>query len=309
MNQLSVIVPVYHSHDTLDELIERLDKTLTNFAENYEILLIDDGSRDHSWTVIEKITKERTKARGIQLTRNYGQHSAVLCGIRQAQYEIIVTIDDDLQNPPEEIPKLIKKLNEGYDVVYARPRVEHHGLFRVLASQLSKKVLQETMGAQTASQISSFRAFRCSLRLAFEDYQASFVNIDVLLTWGTDRFASVVVDHQTRATGSSRYTFSQLVRHTLNMVTGFSVIPLQLASLIGLLFTLFGLGVLVYVLSQYLIHGRVVQGFAFLASIIAIFSGAQLFALGIFGEYLGRIHSRSMKKPLYCIRQRTDQKI
>jgi undecaprenyl-phosphate 4-deoxy-4-formamido-L-arabinose transferase len=235
--------------------------------------------------------------------RNYGQHNALLCGIRVAQYDIVITMDDDLQNPPTEVSKLLAKLEEGYDVVYGTPQAEQHGLWRDLASQITKIALQSAMGVDVARNVSAFRAFRTQLRAAFQDYQGPFVSIDVLLTWGTTRFAAIPVRHNQRRAGVSNYTFRKLVTHALNMMTGFSVLPLQLASLIGFGFTLFGLLVLAYVVGRFLIQGGSVPGFPFLASIIAIFSGAQLFALGIIGEYLARMHFRMMDRPPYVVRK------
>jgi hypothetical protein len=189
--------------------------------------------------------------------------------------------------------------------VYGVPNEQQHGLWRNLASEITKITLQGAMGAETARRISAFRAFRTQLRSAFATYQGSFVSIDVLLTWGSTRFASVPVRHDPRRVGASNYTLRKLLTHAVNMMTGFSAIPLQLASMIGFSFTLLGLLVLVYVVGRYLIWGGVVPGFPFLASIVAIFSGAQLFALGIIGEYLARVHFRLMDKPAYTVRADT----
>jgi undecaprenyl-phosphate 4-deoxy-4-formamido-L-arabinose transferase len=211
-------------------------------------------------------------------------------------------MDDDLQNPPEEIAKLLSKLDEGFDVVYGTPERQQHGLLRGLASTITKRVLQNAMGADTARNISAFRAFRTRLRSAFADYGSPYVNLDVLLTWSTTRFTAVKVRHDPRAAGVSNYTLTRLLLHALNMMTGFSTWPLRLASLAGFAFTLFGIAVLIYVVGRYLVQGTPVQGFPFLASIIAIFSGAQLFALGVIGEYLARIHLRGMERPTYAVR-------
>jgi undecaprenyl-phosphate 4-deoxy-4-formamido-L-arabinose transferase len=237
--------------------------------------------------------------------RNYGQHNALLYGIRRAKYDVTVTMDDDLQNPPEEIPKLLEKLTEGYDVVYGTPKEEQHTVWRNLASQVTKLALKSAMGAETAKNISAFRAFQTKIREAFANYQSSFVSIDVLLSWGTTRFTATPVHHDLRRVGESNYTLRKLITHALNMMTGFSTLPLQLASMVGFGFTLFGFGVLVYVVGRYLIQGSPVAGFPFLASVIAIFSGAQLFALGIMGEYLARMHFRMMERPTYTIRSTT----
>jgi glycosyltransferase involved in cell wall biosynthesis len=303
IGSISVVVPVYNSEDSLPELIGRLESVLRATSSRFEVVLVNDGSRDRSWDVICEIAQAHDWVRGIDLMRNYGQHNALLCGIRLAQNDIIVTVDDDLEHPPEEIPKLLDKLAEGFDVVYGTPQKEQHGLWRNLASRLTKLALQSTMGAATARVVSSFRVFRTQLRDAFAQYQGPFVSIDVLLTWGTTRFAAVPVRHEPRGMGASNYTFRKLVTHALNMMTGFSTLPLQFASVIGFLFTFFGLVVLAYVIARYVIEGGSVPGFAFLASIIAIFSGAQLFALGIIGEYLARMHFRTMERPTYVVQQ------
>jgi undecaprenyl-phosphate 4-deoxy-4-formamido-L-arabinose transferase len=213
-------------------------------------------------------------------------------------------MDDDLQNPPEEIPGLLAKLAEGYDVVYGTPEREQHGLWRDLASQITKIALQGTMGVDTARKVSSFRAFNTHIRDAFANYHGYSVNIDVLLTWGTNSFTSIPVRHDPRRSGNSNYSFGKLIIHALNMLTGFSTLPLQFASITGFGFMLFGIGVLVYVIGRYAILGDSVPGFPFLASIIAIFSGAQLFALGIIGEYLARMYFQIMDRPPYAQRSK-----
>jgi len=300
---ISVVVPVYNSENSLAELVRRLQAVLSPMTGDLEIILVNDGSRDRSWRVISDLVAEFPSVHGINLMRNYGQHNALLAGIRAAKHDIIVTLDDDLQNPPEEIPKLVAELEE-HDVVYGTPAQEQHGLWRNLASQITKLALQASMGVETARKVSAFRAFRTRLRNAFGDYRSPFLSIDVLLTWGTTRFTFVDVKHDARTIGVSNYTFGKLVTHALNMVTGFSTLPLQMASLIGFGFTLFGMVVLAYVLGRFALEGgSTVQGFPFLASVIAIFSGAQLFALGIIGEYLSRLHFRMMEKPTYAVQE------
>jgi undecaprenyl-phosphate 4-deoxy-4-formamido-L-arabinose transferase len=300
---ISIIVPVYNSQQTLQPLVRRLEAVLSPVAPLREIILVNDDSRDESWRIIQELSRETPGVRGINLSRNYGQHNALLCGIRAARLGTIVTIDDDLQNPPEEIPALLAKLDDGFDVVYGTPQQQQHGMLRDLASWTTKLVLARSMGAHTARNISAFRAFRTSLRDAFGDYRSPYVSIDVLLTWSTTRFAAVRVRHDPRAIGRSNYSVRKLIVHALNMLTGFSTWPLRVASLMGFAFTLFGLALLLYVVVGYLLHGTPVQGFPFLASSIAIFSGVQLFALGVIGEYLARLHLRMMERPTYAVRE------
>ncbi len=298
---ISVVVPVYNSEGTLRELVARLEPVLAGEAPAFELILVNDGSRDRSWSVIQELAAAHPWVRGISLMRNYGQHNALLCGIRAARYDVIVTMDDDLQNPPEEAPKLLHKLREGYEVVYGPPGQEQHGFFRDLASRVTKYALQSAMGAETARSVSAFRAFQTYVRAAFADYRAPYVSVDVLLTWGATRFAAVPVRQEARTVGSSNYTFWKLIIHALNMMTGFSTRPLQLASLMGFGFTLFGVALLAYILGRYFIQGGSVPGFPFLASVISIFAGVQLFVLGIIGEYLARMHFRMMERPTYIV--------
>lgn len=298
---LSVVVPAFDSAEILPELVRRLAPVLMGTGLPHELILVNDGSRDGTWSVIQQLAASHPWVRGICMMRNYGQHNALLCGIRDARYDKLMTMDDDLQHPPEELPKLLAALTEDVDVVYAPPDREQHGLLRDLSSVITKLALGSAMGTETARKSSAWRVFRTDVREAFAQYHSPLVSIDVLLTWGASRFGALPLRHDPRIIGKSNYTFRKLVRHAFNMMTGFSVLPLQLASLIGLVFTLFGVGVLVFVLASYILAGTSVAGFPFLASIIAIFSGAQLFALGIIGEYLARMHFRIMDKPTYVV--------
>lgn len=299
---LTVLVPVYNSEGSLRPLVERLEPVLARLAREYELILVNDSSRDGSWGVVQELARAKPWIRGICMMRNYGQHNALLCGIRAARHELVVTMDDDLQHPPEEIEKLLVALDSNTDVVYGTPQKERHGLLRDLASRITKLALEKSMGADTASKVSAFRVFRTELRTAFENYQSQFVSIDVLLTWGTTRFKAIPVRHDPRTIGVSNYTFKKLLTHALNMMTGFSTLPLQLASWIGFVLSAVGIALVIFLVVLRVFTAHPVEGFTFLASLITIFSGAQLFALGIIGEYLARMHFRMMDRPTYAVR-------
>lgn len=305
MTTVSVVIPVYRAELTLRELYRQLILALTVLAGEFEIIFVEDSGGDSSWSIIEALAAQDSRVRGIRLNRNYGQHNALLCGIRAARYEVVVTMDDDLQHPPGEIRRLLAALSSGVDVVYGAPMLQQHGFFRDLASWMTKLALTSAMGAETARNVSAFRAFRTRLRDGFDDYRSPSVSIDVLLTWATRAFATVRVEHRPRAAGVSGYSVGKLLSHAMNLMTGFSTLPLRVASIVGFAFLFLGVFVMCYVLVNYLVRGAAVPGFAFLASIITIFSGAQLFALGVFGEYLARMHFRSMDRPAYVVRQRT----
>ncbi len=295
---LSIVVPVYQGEKLIEPLVAQLSQALPAFAENYEIILINDGSPDHSWAVIQRLTDKYKCVRGICMMRNYGQHNATLCGVRLARYEVTVTMDQDLQHQPEDIPLLLEKLEEGYDVVYGAPKKLPQGFLRNLMTAGIKQILARVIGLPSVRNVSAFRAFRTNLRDAFANFQSPTLILDVLLSWGTTRFTSVPVNIAQAERTS--YNFRMLVRTAMLILIGYSTLPLRFASWIGFVMTLFGLGVFIYVLVVYFTAGSL-PGFPFLASIIALFSGAQLFALGIFGEYLARMFDRSMDRPTYVI--------
>ena len=303
-NSISVVIPVYNSGLILSSLIGRLIPALKKISDTFEILLVNDGSYDNSWQIVSELTKKSRKIIGIDLMRNYGQHNALLCGIRTAKNDIVITMDDDLQHPPEEIHKLVEKLLEGFDVVYGIPLKQVHEPWRNFFSWFTKTVLSKMLGIKGIKTISAFRAIKTDLRKAFINFDSPNILIDALLTWGTSNFGIVEVNEEKRSAGRSNYTFIKLFQMAMLVLTGFSTIPLRIASAIGFFFTLFGGGVLIYVIIRAVQEGSI-PGFPFLASIISIFSGVQLFTLGIFGEYLARIFNRSMDHPAYVIGKTT----
>jgi len=304
---LSVVIPVYNGEETLVPLAERLAQVLPGLARGYEVLLVNDGSRDGSWGVIEALSQRYAWVQGIDLTRNFGQHNALLCGIRAARFEVCITMDDDLQNLPEEIHGLLEKLDQGYDVVYGVPKKHRQSWWRNWGSVLTKWSVSFVVGrevSQSVRDVSTFRAFRTDLRRSFEAYHGAEVILDGLLGWSTTRFASVTVEEAPRTAGKSNYSFGKLASMALLILTNFSTAPLRLASILGFCFTVMGFLGLVYVVVQYFLLGSV-PGFTFLASTIFVFGGVQLFAIGIIGEYLARLFERSSGRPLYTIARTT----
>jgi len=304
---LSIVIPVYNSAQILPGLVERVRSVAASLQVPFELILVNDSSRDDAWNIICNLAAQNKWIHGISMMRNYGQHNALLAGLRAARYDTAATLDDDLQHPPEELPKLLNKLGDGFDVVYGSPESHPHGFCRNLASIITKIALQSAMGADSARHVSAYRVLRTDVRRAFDTHQSPYVSLDVLLTWGTTKFGAVRVRHDARRSGQSGYTVGKLIRHAVNMMTGFSVLPLQLASIVGFVFSLLGVGILAYVLVRFALYGSTVAGFPFLASIIAIFSGAQLFALGILGEYMARINFRSLDRPTYTIAETTER--
>lgn len=298
---VSVVVPCFRSERSLPLLVDRILPVLIARGVPFEVILVDDGSGDRTWSAIERLADQSSCIRGLGLARNFGQHNALLAGIRAARFDVCVTLDDDLQNPPEEIPRLLAALGPGMEVVYGTPRQGKHGLMRNLASWITKQALRTSMNTPAATKISAFRAFRTELRESFADYRGAWVSVDVLLSWGTEHFHSVSVRHEPRLEGRSGYSIWKLFMHAMNMITGFSTIPLRLATLVGLTIGCGGFFALAYVVLRYVIQGGIVPGFAFLACALSIFSGVQLIMIGVMGEYLGRVFTDVSGRPAYTI--------
>jgi glycosyltransferase involved in cell wall biosynthesis len=300
----SVVVPVYGSEGTLEPLVQQLADVLPSIADEYEVILVNDGSPDDSWRVIQQLSRVHSWLCGINLMRNYGQDNAILCGILQARYDIIATMDDDLQHAPADLPALVAKLAGGYEVVYGVPRIRRQPLLKTLLSSLFKWSISRLMSLDSVRDLSSYRVFRNPHRDAFASIKGPDVQIDAILSWVYTRFASVEIEEAPRALGKSNYSLSRLIKVSLLILTNYTTVPLRLASILGFVFTALGILALAYVLIVYFVDGSI-PGFPFLASTIIIFGGVQLFALGIIGEYLARIFARSSGRPPYMIHSKT----
>lgn len=304
---ISVVVPVFQSRESLVELCGRIRNVLSN--QDYEIILVDDGSKLETWKVVLNLAHQDEKVIGIRLSRNYGQHSALLAGIRAATYSITVTIDDDLQNPPEEIPRLLTELLEKQlDIVYGRPERVNDKRTRIIGGRVIRILMKTLLGVGQAEAASSFRAFSTRLRDGFSEDMGPNVSIDAVLSWSSNNVGSVIVSHDVRKNGKSNYSFRKLLNFASDTITGYGIVPLQLSTGVGALAIIFGFGLLVFLGIQRLVVESPAPGFTLLASIITIFSGIQLMILGLIGEYLGRMHYRIMRKPSYVIRESTAAK-
>ena len=299
----SVVIPVYRGEATVEPLVERLGKVLPSAAEQFEVLLVNDGSPDESWAAIRRLAGRYPWVRGLRLTRNYGQENATLCGILESSFPVIATMDDDLQHAPEDLPRLLAKLNQDYDVVYGVARIRQQVWWKRLLSAAVKRVISLSVGIPEIRGMSTFKVFRGEIRETYASIGGPDVTVDVLLSWMFSRFATVEIEESPRTAGVSNYNLMKLIRVALRILTNYTTIPLRLASLLGFLFTFFGFLVFVYVLTVYFTEGSI-PGFSFLASVLTIFSGVQLFALGIIGEYLARVFERSSGRPRYAILER-----
>lgn len=300
---ISVVVPCYRSARTLPVLVERLTAVLGGVAGEHEIILVVD-STDGTWDVAGALALKYDHVQAIRMARNYGQHNALVAGIRAASHELIVTMDDDLQHPPEEVPKLVAALTDDLDLVYGVPAGEEHGVLRSLASRLVKAAMSVAIQVPNARSLSAFRIFRSFLRDGFDQVTGPHIEVDVGLSWGTTRVGAVTVRMADRAEGISGYTFRSLVAHALNLVMGYSTRALRVVTYLGVLIGLCGLLLAVRLLWLYFSGRTSVAGFTTVATMVAVFSSAQMIGIGVLGEYLGRVHSHGMGRPTYVIRER-----
>ena len=300
--RVSIVIPVYQSEATIVPLLRRLEATLEGSRRSWEVVLVDDGSRDGSWSRIKDAQeKDPGHVTGVRLMRNFGQHNALMCGFARAHGDVIVTMDDDLQNPPEEIEKLLQRLEEtGDDVVYGRYGRKQHRSWRNTGSWLVNTFYRHAFKSQIT--VTSFRAIRRPVVDAILRYDLNFTYVDGLLAWNTQRVTTVDVVHAPRPEGRSGYSIGKLATLAFNLVTNFSLLPLQCVMWTGIVLAMGGFGVGAFYLWKHLRNEIAVPGYASTITAVLVLGGAQLVALGVIGEYLGRLHLNVNRKPQYSIR-------
>lgn len=298
---VSIVIPVYGGERTLEALVEGLRGSLEAAGLTFELLLVCDRPRDGSWAIASRLASSDRRVAAVLLGRNYGQHPATLLGIRMAQGTTIVTMDEDLQHSPEEVPRLVVASRASGGIVYGVASRLQHGAWRNFTSRSAKRFLARFVGFSAATDLSAFRAFPARLRDAFERYEGRNVAIDVLLSWSGAATATMTCEHAPRQGGASGYTLRKLVNYMLDLTVGYSTAPLRVASALGLLSVVVAMLVGLFIVANYLVRGSVVPGFAFIALSVAMFSGVQLLSIGVMGEYLGRLYENSLRKPQYTV--------
>lgn len=306
---LSVVIPVYNSAPTIHTLLARLVNTLEKVTNAYEIILVDDGSQDQSWQVMEQLQALHKRSLVVvQLMRNYGQHNALMCGLGIAKGKYIITMDDDLQNPPEEIPKILQYIqNHNLDLVYGQPSTRNHSTWRNLGSKMVWRfhciVFRHNISP------TPFRILKHQVARSILFYNLNYTYLDGLLAWCTTRIGSVDVEHHARLQGRSGYSIRKLVELAFNLCANFSLIPLRLVSILGFMTAGCGFMASFYYFIQYIWNNISIPGYSSTIIAILILGGAQLLALGVIGEYIGRTHLNVNRKPQYLIRNIIHQEI
>jgi polyisoprenyl-phosphate glycosyltransferase len=302
---ISVVIPVYKAENCLDELFLRLKTVLQTITADFEIVLVEDCGGDNSWQVIKRLAASDSRVRGIQLSRNFGQHAATICGFAHARGRWIATLDDDLEQAPECLPDLYKKALDGYDLVYGVYPTRSHKPWRNITSTVARWLFQKAIPSLNYS-YTSYRVIRGDIARTLTQFDSPFPFVDGYLSWLTNRYATIEVPHGARVHGTSNYTLRKLVTHTINIFVTFSDVPLRMATWIGFVAFFIGMIWLTAIIGRYFIGGISISGYASIMAGILWFGGVQLLVLGIFGEYLGRMNFKSSKKPLFLVGRTTD---
>jgi len=304
--QVSVVIPVFNEELVLHEFYPRLKKEAESWGKSYELLFVDDGSTDNSFELICKWKKIDSNIRVVKFTRNFGQQAAVLAGFRESRGNIVVQIDSDLQNPPEEIKRLLGAFTDEVDLVVTIPRKRRDSSLRILGSKVLHSLAQALFGSRFKLNLSSFRAMRRSVIEKIDQCQDRSRYMAVLMSWMAVPTVHVEVDHHLRKTGQTKYGVLPLLRLTWDLITGYSNFPLRLVTYLGLLGAGVGFAIMMFLLYQRLVAGILIEGFVVLSAVFSFFAGVQLLSIGFLGEYLGRVHLKIQNRPEYIVHKVID---
>ncbi|MEA1927658.1 MAG: glycosyltransferase family 2 protein [Candidatus Auribacterota bacterium] len=299
----SVVVPVFNAGETLLILVQRIKAVFHSLGQSFDLIFVDDKSSDNSWQILQQLKEEDSEIiKIIKLGRNFGQHNAIMCGFHFCRGEYVITLDDDLQNPPEEIPKLIEKMKDGYDVVYGIYGKKAHSPIKNFGSRLIGWYYRRVF--KMNNRISAFRLISNEIVGRIINYDKSFTYIDGLISWNTSSIGEATVEHSARTHGRSGYNISKILKLSFNMLTNFSAFPIRIVSFLGVIFSTYGFGLGIYFFIKTFVTNIPVTGYASLMVAITIFSGVQLLTIGVIGEYIARVHMNINRKPQYVIKEK-----
>lgn len=303
--RISVVVPVYGGSAALPELRERVAQTMAAAGWRHELILVDDRGQAEAWPVITSLAQQHADVVGLRLGRNFGQHAATICGIANARGEFVITMDDDLEHPPEAIPELIAACDDEHPLVYGVFAQRTHAGYRNLSSELMRRTLKRAFPDMNED-YTSFRAIRRSLARRLPELGLSKPYVDGMLSWMTSGVRTVPVAHGKRRHGQSTYTLRKLLSHATNIFVSFSKLPLRVASYCGAGLALASFLYLLYILLGHLRGTITNPGYTSLMSVVLLACGIQLLILGVLGEYIGRLMGAAYRKPVFTIENRTD---
>lgn len=303
MLKLSFVIPCYNSEKSIKQVVDGIREVCKNRYE-YQILLSNDGSRDHVWDVIRELCSEDPNVEGICLAKNFGQQCARMAAIPHVEGDYVVFMDDDGQHPADGIPKMVEKLEEGFDIVYAYFASKKESLFRVWGSNLNQKTMEWLMGKPRNVKMSSFFVARRFLVDELNRYKSPGPVINGYFMQLTKNIACIELEHQERIAGKSGYNLKKLVHLWMNNATSFSVQPLRLASLLGVCMSGLGFIWALYLVIKKLVNPNVMVGYTSIVVVILICSGLLMLLMGLIGEYIGRLFLVANNIPQYVVRER-----
>lgn len=304
MPDYSVVVPVFRGKTTIGELCARLARCFESLSATHEVILVDDGSADGSWERIRELARADPRVLGVRLTRNFGQHNATTCGLRHARGRWVVTVDEDLQHPPEQLHKLVEARGRlGADVVYGVPERRHQSWWRRIGSRLVMRIPRLTMGVDF--DISSFRLIDGEIAREVAKVQRHDIVIDVVLSWITDRIAAVKIEQASSAAGPSSYTLLKLLQVLFNILYNYTVLPLRFSIVIGLMLSAFSIALAAYYTWVRITQDVGVPGFTALIVSILFSTGVILLGIGMMSEYLAHTFLHVIRKPQSFVRTTT----
>ncbi|MZG54266.1 MAG: glycosyltransferase [Nitrospinae bacterium] len=298
---VSIVVPVFNEVDLIEELLSRIKTVCEGLNRTYEIVVVDDGSTDGSYEKLKQFRGKGNSLRIVKFTRNFGQQAAVLAGFRISKGDIIVQLDSDLQNPPEEIPKLLSAMSDDIDLVTTTHRKRRDSTLRVMGSRCLLKIGQMLFGDSVKLNLSSFRALRRSVVKKIEACKDRSRYMAVLMSWMGLPTAEIEVEHHERKKGITKYSILNLLILSWDLVTGYSSFPLRMVTYMGMFGALLGFLMMAFLLFQRIVNGILIEGFVVLLAVFAFFAGVQLLSIGFLGEYLGRVHHQIQERPDYIV--------
>ncbi len=298
---LSVVVPVYNEEGNVEELVQRLRAVLEPLAPRFEIVVVDDGSGDRTPGLLRALAASDRRLKVVRFARNFGQEAAVQAGMLRARGRWILQTDGDLQNPPEEIPKLLAKRDEGYEIVYGARERRQDPWPRVLASRLLVWFMRSVLDIRLPEDVTTFRLIRGDVARLIAGLPEKRKFFSALAEWTGARAVSIPVAHAARRAGRTKYDLAKLVNHTFDLMVGFSVRPLRMIGTAGAAFALAGIAFALFRVAQKLLGVDITLGYTSLFSAVVVIGGLQLIALSVIGEYVGRIFIQTQDRPLYRV--------
>jgi undecaprenyl-phosphate 4-deoxy-4-formamido-L-arabinose transferase len=301
--ELSIVIPLFNESANIETLHARLGATIQASGRSFEIVYVDDGSADGTLEILRRIHERDPRVKAVVFNRNYGQHAAVVAGLERTRGEIVVTLDGDLQNPPEEIPKLLKKIDEGYDVVGGWRETRRDSRLRRFFSFLVNRLVSRAVGVEMRDYGCGLRAYRRGVVDRISRCPEISTFIPALANSFAGSVAEVPIAHSPRRSGKSRYTPIRLIRLSFDLLTGFSLLPIQMVSLTGMLIFFLGLAFAIFIGARSLIASPEGQGVLTLFAVLFLLAGLQILALGLIGEYVGRIYMEVRRRPKYVAKE------